>query len=527
MKKSKKTLPLLFAFTLGMTPFTTFAQEVHVVKSGDSLWGISRDHKVSVNDIKKWNNLKSDFLFIGQKISLQVGGVSSTPTVSSYTVKAGDTLYGISNTYKVTVDNLKKWNNLKSNNLFVGQKLNIQSGTNVNVGTPSTPTVETKTYIVRKGDTLYGISRSEKVSVADIKKWNNLKSDALNVGQKLSINGSTTPVAPPKPIVTEKKIGKVTATMLNMRSGAGTNFGTVGALKSGTEVEIISESNGWSQILYNGTKAWVSTDFLQISTEVAPTKHYEINATSLNIRSGPGTNHSILMTLKNGTVVRVLEEKNGWTRISYDGKEGWASSEYISGSGNVANPNGKVVILDAGHGGRDPGAVATDNTKESDIVLSIGQKTKQALVEQGYTVQMVREGDTSCTSTTSATVELQCRVNFSKDNNADVYVSIHANSAPGARGTETFYSTQNPKAAESAKLANAIHNEYQPAFGSLNRFVKTANYYVIAQNNPAPAVLLEVGFMSNSSDLYRLKSAAVQQDVAKSIAEGMNDYFGY
>lgn len=527
---NKKTLPLLFAFTLGMAPFTAFAQGTHVVKSGDSLWGISQKHKVSVADIKKINNLKSDFLFVGQKISLNKGAVSSAPTTQTHTVKSGDTLYGLSIKYKVSVNNLKTWNNLKTNNLFIGQKLKINTSTGGAVSAPETPKVEAKVYTVKKGDTLYGISKQLKVSVSDIKKWNKLKSDMLSVNQKLSINGVSVPNTsePTSPTIVEKKTGKVTATVLNMRKGAGTNFASIAGLKLGTVVTILSQSNGWSQVDYNGTKGWVSTDYLQISTEAAPTKHYEINATSLNIRTGPGTTHSILMTLKNGTVVQVLEEKNGWSRISYNGKEGWASSEYISGDANVANPNGKVVILDAGHGGGDPGALAPDKTKESDIVLSISQKTKQALIDQGFTVKMVRENDESCASSTSA--ELKCRVNFSNDNGGDVFVSIHANSianAPSARGTETYYSTQNPKTTESAKLASAIHDEYQPAFSSLDRKVKTANYYVIGSNNKLPAVLLEVGFMSNSSDLYRLKSSAVQQDVAKSIAEGVNEYFGY
>lgn len=102
---------------------------------------------------------------------------SETPTESTYTVKAGDSLYAIANKYGMTVDQLKSLNNLSSNNLSIGQKLLI-------TGTPST---EPQVYTVKSGDSLYRIALAFGTTVDAIKNLNNLTSNNLSIGQKLLI----------------------------------------------------------------------------------------------------------------------------------------------------------------------------------------------------------------------------------------------------------------------------------------------------------------------------------------------------
>lgn len=136
----------------------------------------------------------------------------------SVTVKKGDTLFSISKNNQMNVEELKKINKLSSNNIYVGQILNLNATTNktptLTPNNPSAaPTNETdKTYIVSRGDTLYRVALNHKVSVANIKQWNNLKTDSISVGQKLKISTpNKTPVvvekpitpAPEKPIVNE------------------------------------------------------------------------------------------------------------------------------------------------------------------------------------------------------------------------------------------------------------------------------------------------------------------------------------
>lgn len=128
-------------------PSTPGTGTTYVVKSGDSLWSIANRYNTTVNAIKNLNNLTSNNLSIGQvlQIPTSTGGTSSTGT---YTVKSGDSLWSIANRYNITVDALKSANNLTSNTLSIGQVLRIPTSTG---GTSSTGT----TYTVKSGDTIF------------------------------------------------------------------------------------------------------------------------------------------------------------------------------------------------------------------------------------------------------------------------------------------------------------------------------------------------------------------------------------
>ena len=156
-------------------------ENYYIVQSGDSLWSISKKFGISVDKLKDINNLNSNLLSIGQK--LLVKDTSSSDDVGVYyTVKAGDTLYGIANEYGLSVDELKTINNLKNNNLSVGQKLLI-SGTGEVIGDGA----DYDTYIVKSEDNLYAIARKYGISVDKLKDINNLSSNLLSIGQKLLV----------------------------------------------------------------------------------------------------------------------------------------------------------------------------------------------------------------------------------------------------------------------------------------------------------------------------------------------------
>lgn len=155
---------------------------MYTVKSGDSLWKIANSYGVSVDSIKSANNLKSDVLSIGQKLLIPVSDTKVEevkPPVSnsgvSYVVVKGDNLYSIANKYGVSVDDIKKYNNLSSNTLSIGQVLNIPG------------TEQYTTYTVKSGDSLWKIANLYGVSVNDLKSINNLSGTTLSIGQKLLI----------------------------------------------------------------------------------------------------------------------------------------------------------------------------------------------------------------------------------------------------------------------------------------------------------------------------------------------------
>lgn len=163
-------------------PGTSSGTVLYTVKSGDSLYGIARRYNTTVNEIKRLNGLTSDLLTVGRQLLLPSSESIDEPKQDgTYTVKLGDTLYGVARTYGVTVDELKKDNNLTNNILTVGQVLNIpsQTGTTEN------------SYTVQSGDSLYSIARRFNTTVDELKTINNLTSDILSIGQKLLIPSST------------------------------------------------------------------------------------------------------------------------------------------------------------------------------------------------------------------------------------------------------------------------------------------------------------------------------------------------
>ena len=150
----------------------------YTVKSGDSLWSISRKFGVTVNELKKVNNLSSNLLSIGQ--NLIIPGKNNNTSSNEYVVKKGDTLYGIANKYNVSVDNLKSYNDLSTDSLSIGQIIKIPDNK-----------VNSNEYVVKSGDSLYSISRKYGVSVDELMSVNNLKSTVLSVGQVLKIPNSS------------------------------------------------------------------------------------------------------------------------------------------------------------------------------------------------------------------------------------------------------------------------------------------------------------------------------------------------
>ncbi len=149
----------------------------YVVKSGDTLFGIASRYNTTVDELKRLNNLTSNVLTIGQVLKIPTENQGGSSPNFLYTVKAGDTLFGIASRYNTTVDELKRLNNLTSNVLSIGQVLRIPSNSSNNY----------ITYTVQRGDTLFGIASRYNTTVNELKRLNNLTSNVLSIGQVLKI----------------------------------------------------------------------------------------------------------------------------------------------------------------------------------------------------------------------------------------------------------------------------------------------------------------------------------------------------
>ncbi len=160
----------------------------HKVKSGESLSVIASNYGTTTANLKSWNNLKSSTVYVGQELkvaspsatsssSSAPAAISNSDHMTTYVVKNGDYLGKIAEKYSVSVNSIKQQNNMRSNTLKVGQTLKI----------PVSSKPKSITYQVQRGDFLGKIADKYGVSVADIRKANNLRSDSLAVGQKLTI----------------------------------------------------------------------------------------------------------------------------------------------------------------------------------------------------------------------------------------------------------------------------------------------------------------------------------------------------
>ena len=185
------------------------------------------------------------------------------------------------------------------------------------------------------------------------------------------------------------------------------------------------------------------------------------------------------------------------------------------------------VVLDAGHGGADPGKVAADGTLEKDINLAITEKVKEKLEKQGITVCMTRETDemvheNGMAEEKRADMRLRCeRINTS---GARCAVSIHQNSFTdtSASGAQVFYYTGSE---EGRRFAELMQTELIRQVDPTNRRVSKANdSYYLLRKTTIPLLIVECGFMSNPSEAKRLQDEAVQEKIAGAICTGIQQY---
>ena len=172
----------------------------------------------------------------------------------------------------------------------------------------------------------------------------------------------------------------------------------------------------------------------------------------------------------------------------------------------------KLIVLDPGHGGGDHGAIR-GNINEKDITLDVAKRVRTLLEKKGYEVFMTREID--------ETLSLQERVEISENLIPDLFISIHVNSSNSEtpNGLETHYYKEN-----SLNLAKTVHASMLNNVQANNRGLFKSKFYVI-NHTTAPAILLEIGFMSNPIERVQLITELRKQATAKAIAEGIDDYF--
>lgn len=175
--------------SVGVTVRNGATYIIHEVTAGETLYALSRKYGVSTQEIQAANDVSVSNLSIGQRVLIPKKPKLLDDGNSVHVVKSSETLFSISRNYNVQVEDLKKWNALTDNTISVGQKLIIRQGPVPNeTKTTAPPPENRKTHKVEASQTLYSISRLYDVSTDDLIKWNSLSSNSLNIGQVLIVS---------------------------------------------------------------------------------------------------------------------------------------------------------------------------------------------------------------------------------------------------------------------------------------------------------------------------------------------------
>ena len=186
--------------------------------------------------------------------------------------------------------------------------------------------------------------------------------------------------------------------------------------------------------------------------------------------------------------------------------------------------NGRVIAIDAGHGGSDPGATGPTGLREKDVTLDLALRLQKILTEHGAKVVMTRSNDSF--------VDLYERTAIAERNGAEVFLSIHINANPSRdkNGTSTYYRRDTGdlapgvNQADNRKLASLVQSELLRTLGRRSLGVLQSNF-VVLRTSPVPAALAEVAFVSNYEEEQMLRQDTVRQKVAESLAQSLNNYF--
>lgn len=198
-------------------------------------------------------------------------------------------------------------------------------------------------------------------------------------------------------------------------------------------------------------------------------------------------------------------------------EEPWIQQEFNN------RVDGRIIVIDPGHGGSDAGAIGPTGVTEKSVSLGVSLKARRLLTAAGYKVVMTRTTDIDVAAPgVPDSTELQARVDKAPPN-AELFISVHCNafSNSKANGIETYHA---PTAVKGARLARLLNEELERLGGLNNRGVKAARFYVMTHSQ-CPASLIELGFITNPREEKLLASNDYQQKLAQAITNAVNRYF--
>ena len=327
-----------------------------------------------------------------------------------------------------------------------------------------------------------------------------------------------------------------------------------------TEYKVSVISNP-QRIIIDIQNAWVSPNVKKSTTidsrfaKAVRIAQHDSSTVRVVVESSMGKNNYKVFALKGGTtayrVVMDLGKVGGGSKNSgidfnpqpkpdtsasnntNKGEKVETTPSVTTPSGTTTEPvftpglKGKIIALDAGHGGSDTGAIGPTGVTEKGVTLRVAKALQKLLQAEGATVLMTRTTDTEVSpkkANASDVEELQARCDVGNDGNADIFISMHmdsfTNSTPS--GTTGYYYTKGSRASQ--RLAQYVSEGVVTALGTGNRGTKSCNFYVV-KHTDMPATLVEMAFISNDKEEKLMNSEAGINRAAEGILNGLRRFF--
>ncbi|NWQ40147.1 SH3 domain-containing protein [Bacillus sp. EB106-08-02-XG196] len=377
-----------------------------------------------------------------------------------------------------------------------------------------------------KGNVIGKLSKGTTLSIYSKKNnWLEIKydgqsawvsSDFVQIGEKSQ---------PSKP---NGIIGTVTASSLSVRDDSSLNSKIVGSVSKGQEFAILDEVNNWVKIEYKSGKTgwaagWYFNKDKAKSSQIAKDSKVTILHNGTNIRKDSTVQSTVLQRANEGDSFHIVSVENDWYEIKLsNGKNGYIAGWVVTtnGTGPSIDKQGaegylkyKTIVIDPGHGGIDNGATGSNGTLEKELTLRTAQLLSDKLKAAGANVFLTRSNDSY--------LPLPSRVRLASIHQADAFLSLHydSNLDRSVRGMTGYYYHSYQK-----KLAEYVYNSTNAETRLKSRGVRSGDYHVVRENQ-RHAVLMELGYLSNSAEEMTLTSGQFQESASTGIYNGLARYF--
>lgn len=320
---------------------------------------------------------------------------------------------------------------------------------------------------------------------------------------------------------------------LNVRKKASQSSKKISQIHKGEAYTVKEINDNWIKISLNDKKeGWVfsfhghlSSSSKTTSENSSAVKEVTIISNGTNIRQQPTTSSSSVIRADAGQQFKISSESGEWFEVLIpNGKNAYVAKWVVSTNESKAIPTNKqprvrgtlqgiTIVIDPGHGGNDRGTTGARGTDEKDLTLPTAELLARKLKAAGANVLLTRESDTH--------VSLRKRVAFSHQHQADAFLSIHYDATidSTASGFTTFFANKRQKS-----LANEVNKGLDKTVSIRNRGSQRADFFVLRENRQ-PAILIELGFLSNPNEENIIKTKNFREQATHGIYNGLLDYF--